>query len=157
MKPNSACFSGFKRGPSRAGSLSLGRYTQSLPNAVSRWRVNPRQLGPCRLIANVGDLRRPDSLSITASCVHEPSPSVTLTALADCQVLPGPQRQQCSARASLTLHPSRQPLSTQFLKIRVRGRSHPNTPPTPLLAPSTPQGAALRVISQRDFTFQSGH
>ena len=46
------------------------------PIAVSRWRVNPRQMGSRRLPARQRD-RRPGSLKITSSCAEPPAASLS--------------------------------------------------------------------------------
>jgi hypothetical protein len=74
------------------------------PIAVSRWRVNPRQMGSRRLPARQRD-RRPGSLKITSSCLPSGCFTVTLTAIPHLRARAGSQR--ASSQASLMPSPPR--------------------------------------------------
>jgi len=115
-----------------SGSRHKSCYLQCRPNAVSRWRVNPRHWGPRRLIARPpaagathSALRRPGALKITASCVLPPGAVGTFTA----KLAPAPQCQLQCPRQPL-LHPSCQPLSPLHFKTTsgARGKQTINSP-----------------------------
>jgi hypothetical protein len=101
------------------------------PIAVSRWRVNPRQMGSRRLPARQRD-RRPGSFKITSSCAATGCFTVTPTADPHLALVRAVVAPACR-------HQARQPSAPPGVKIW-RGKT-PNPRPSPYARPlPSPRG-----------------